>query len=172
MNDLQTFRGMLRINKHRLDDELEVQAEVMGRISDQIAHLAAKAAEALDAVKVAEARIYRQLKDDDEKLTDKAADSAVRRHQERTRAFEKLTMVNQELAQWQGLYEAWKARGFDVRKLCDLYFAQYYTKDSHTPSNQNRHARNEESALRERRPYEGGRSQDYGSSTRRRISEG
>lgn len=172
MDDLQTFRGLLRINKHRLDDELEVQAEVMGRISDKIASLAAKAAETSDALKTAEARIYRQLKDDDDKLTDKAADSAVRRHQDRARAFERVTLAHQELAQWQGLYDAWKARGFDVRKLCDLYSAQYYTKDSYTPRNRDHNPRNEQSALRERRAYEGERTQNYGSSTRRRIGEG
>lgn len=169
MDDLETFRSMLRVNKHRLDEELEIQAEVMGRISDRMAQIGARATEVEQELKVVEAKLYRQLKDDDEKMTEKAADSAVRRHQERTRASERMILANKELAQWQGLYAAWKARGFSISSLCDLYLGQYYTKDSHSPRTEQR--RSEETALRERRPYVGA-SRLNGESTRRRISEG
>lgn len=169
MDDLQTFRAMLRVDKHRLDEELEVQAEVMGRISDRLAQVAAKATETEQELKAIEARIYRQLKDDDGKLTDKAADNAIRRSQERVKAYDRLILVNHELAQWQGLYAAWKARGFSISSLCDLYLGQYYTKDSHSGRTDQR--RSEEVALRERRPYAGANRQNS-ESTRRRISEG
>ena len=169
MDDLQTFRALLRVNKHRLDEELEIQAEVMDRISDRMAQISARAAEAEQELKAAEARIYRQIKDGDEKMTEKAADNAVRRHQDRIRAHERMVLVNQELAQWQGLYAAWKARGFSISSLCDLYLGQYYTKDSHSSRTDQR--RSEEVALRERRPYAGANRQ-YSESTRRRISEG
>jgi len=168
MAELDTFRAMLRVNKHQLDEELEIQAEVMGRISDRMAAVGARAAEAEQELKVVEARLYRQFKDDDEKMTDKAADSAVRRHQERARAFERVNLLGKELAQWQGLYAAWKARGFSISSLCDLYLGQYYTKDSHSSKVDQR--RSEVSALQERRPYT--RSITSGESTRRRISEG
>jgi hypothetical protein len=168
MDDLDTFRAMLRVNKHRLDEELEVQAEIMGRISDRMAAVSAKSAEAEQDLKAIEARLFRQFKDDDQKLTDKAADSAIKRHQDRVRAFERSVHADKELAQWQGLYAAWKARGFSINSLCDLYLGQYYTKDSHSSKVDQR--RSEESALQERRPYV--RSVTSGGSPRRRISEG
>lgn len=168
MNDLETFRRLLRPNKHNLDEELEIQAEVMGRISDCMAHAGARAAEAEQDLKAVEARLYQQFKSDDEKRTDKALESAIKRHQDRVRASEKSIALGRELAQWQGLYDAWRARGFSISKLCDLYVAQYFTKDSH--SSKVDHRRTEETALQQRKPYVD-RSQRYRESGRRRISE-
>jgi len=167
-DDLDTYRRMLRPNKNRLDDELETQADVMDRISDRIAKLVAQNDEAENDLKLVEARLFRSFKDEDEKTTDKAAESAVKRHQDRARAFEKATQMGYELRRWQGLYEAWKTRGFAINKLCDLYAAQYFTKDSHSISNRSDRRRGEEAALSERRPYEGG----FNPTTRRRITGG
>jgi hypothetical protein len=171
VSDIETYRRLLRPNKHRLDDELEIQAEVMDRISDSIANVARLAAEAADNLKLVEARLFRELKDADEKLTDKAADSAVRRHPERVRAFERMTSANQQLNEWQGLHEAWKARGYSINKLCDLYVAQYFTKNSYSISDRSDRRRGEEAALRDRPPYRGGNHSE-GSTPRRRINEG
>lgn len=171
MADLDTYRRMLRVNKHRLDEELETQAEIMDRISDRISALSARASEAENDLKLTEARLFRDFKSDDEKLTDKAADSAVKRHQERISAFRRSISASQELAQWYGLHEAWKARGFSINKLCDLYAAQYFTKDSHSVSPRSDRRRGEAEALRDRRPYEG-ENRTESSSTRRRILEG
>lgn len=161
MADLDTYRRLLRVNKHRLDDELELQAEVMGQISDEIATQGARLSEAENELKITEARLFREFKDQDEKLTDKAADSAVKRNRERTRAFERVTSLAETLALWSGLHEAWRSRGYSINKLCDLYVAQYFTKDSHSISNRSDRRRGEEAALAARRP-----------STRRRITEG
>lgn len=172
MAELETFRRLLRVNKHRLDDELETQAEVMDRISDQISALAARSSEADNDLKLTEARLFRGFKNDDEKLTDKAAESAVKRDSERIKAFRAAVSASQELAQWNGLHEAWKARGYSINKLCDLYVAQYFTKDSHRVSDRSDRRKGEAEALRDRRPYEGERTRTESSSTRRRIREG
>lgn len=172
MSDLATFRDMLRINKHRLDDELEIQADVMDRISSRIAALNSQKDEAENDLKLCEAKLFRELKDNDEKITDKAADSAVKRDPERARAWTRANDAEALLRQWQGLYEAWKARGFSINKLCDLYAAQYFTKDSHSISSRSDRRRGEEAAREERRPYEGGTSRDEQPRTRRRMIEG
>lgn len=169
MDDLDTFRRLLRVNKNRLDDELELQADVMDRLSERIAKLVVRSEEAENDLKLTEARLFRDLKDGDEKMTDKAAESAVRRHQERARAFKAVLDASHELRLWQGLYEAWKARGYSINKLCDLYAAQYFTKDAHISDRSRR--RGESAALEERRPYHGGYSPPA-ASTRRRIQEG
>lgn len=149
-DDLNTYRRLLRVNKHRLDDELEVQAEVMDRISDRIAKLTAVVSEAENHLKVTEARLFREFKDTDDKATDKAAESAVKRHRERVQAFTQVTEATQELAQWTGLHQAWKARGFSIGSLCNLYVAQYFTKDSHSISTRSDRRRGEDEALRDR----------------------
>lgn len=169
MDDLDSFRRLLRINKNRLDDELELQADVMDRLSERIAKLIAEADGLENELKLTEARLFRQFKDDDEKLTDKAAESAVKRHQERARALERYSAASYDLRLWQGLYEAWKAKGYAINKLCDLYAAQYFTKDSHSISSRSDRRRGEEAALRDRKPYEGGL---HSPAARRRINEG
>lgn len=169
MDDLQTFRGMLRVNKNRLDDELEVQAEVMDRISDRVAKLAALVSEAENNLKTTEARLYREFKEDDTKATDKATESAVKRHRDREAAFGLLVERTSTLAQWTGLHAAWKARGFSISSLCDLYTAQYFTKNSHSISNRS-DRRREDEALQDRRPYRGGEYHN-GTSTRKLIRE-
>ena len=53
--DLQQIRGLLRIVKHRLDDELEIHAELQDRIGQEVASLSAVAAAAKTALEAAEA---------------------------------------------------------------------------------------------------------------------
>ncbi len=172
MAELDTYRALLPINKHRLDDELEVQADVMERISDRVSSLNARVESTENDLKICEARLFRSFKETDEKGTDKAADSSVKRNPERAKMFKCVLDARQELDQWRGLYEAWRARGFSISKLCDLYVAQYFTTNSHSISSKSDRRRGEEDALRERRPYEGGHTRNSDSVTRRRIREG
>ena len=110
MADIKTYRNMLRINKHRLDDELEEQAQVMDDLSSRVAILNSRVIEAKDVLSRTEARIFRELKDEDDKTTDKAADSAVKRDPERVKAFQAHQAARAEHEEWSGLYEAWKSR--------------------------------------------------------------
>lgn len=130
--DIRQYRNMLRISKHRLDDELEVQSQVLDDISSQLTILNSRMLEANDQLKLVEARLFRELKDDNDKMTDKAADAVVKQDPERKRAWQASQAARAEHEDWSGLYDAWKARGFALRELCGLYVAQYFTIDSFT----------------------------------------
>lgn len=169
MSDIATFRNMLRPNKNRLDDELEVQADVMDRISTRIASLDLVYDQAKAELDMVEARLFKGFKEDGDKVTDKSAAASVIRDRDYIAAQRKLGDARLNLAEWRGLYEAWKARGFAINKLCDLYAAQYFTKDSHSISTRSDRRRGEEAARDERRPYEGGISRGEEPRVRRRI---
>ena len=51
----------------------------------------------------------------------------------RAAAWQELQSRRDELEQWRGLHEAWKARGFSIKELVALYVAQYFTVDSRGP---------------------------------------
>lgn len=131
LEDLNTFRTMLRVNKHRLDDELEIQSDVMDRIGRVLARITARATELKDNRDRIKARIILEHKDSGDRVTDKEAESRVMRDREYLAAAQAYQVELEQADEWQKLYEAWKARGFDVGRLCDLYIAQYFTQETH-----------------------------------------
>jgi len=169
MSDLATFRTMLRINKNRLDDALEVQPEVLDRIGQKVAAAEMAFDEAKHSLEVVEARLFKTYKED--KVTDKAAQAEVVRDRDYIAALRSLGDAKIDLAEWKSLYEAWKARGFSINKLGDLFHDQYFSTDSHSISSRSDRRRGEEAARDERRPYAGGISRDETPRVRRRIEE-
>lgn len=128
--NIETYRNMLRVNKHRLDDELEIQAEVMDRIGQQLTLANSRAIEAEDSLKKVEARLFREFKDAGEKVTDATAKSESLRHRDRTQAWEAYQLTRATHQEWQVLYEAWKARGFSLKELGELFGTQYFQINS------------------------------------------
>lgn len=125
MSDLQTYRDMLRINKHRLDDELEIQADVLERISEQVARLSTSHNEAVEVFKRSEASAFIDHKQAGE--ADKLADANSKRDPQRMKAWAEVQRAREELDVWRDLYEAWKARGYSLKELTSLYVAQYFS---------------------------------------------
>ena len=80
--DIDYFRGRLRINRHRLDDELEVQADHMDRIGREVALATRAEAEARKAFERAEAVIIREAMQDDAKLSHAKASSDAKLHRD------------------------------------------------------------------------------------------
>lgn len=127
-HEISMFRNMLRVNRHRLDDELEVQAEVMDRIAQNLTTMRSREIEMADELKRCEARIFADSKDGG--ATEKASEAASKRHPERVRAWQKWQAARSECDEWKELYEAWKVKGFTLRDLGALYAAEYFTVDT------------------------------------------
>jgi microsomal dipeptidase-like Zn-dependent dipeptidase len=122
---------MLQIDKNRLDDELENQAQVMYEITGLITTVTMRMVRLKEELDKIEAEIYIQLRKQEgskyteneiraEQQLDKKRISANLSYQESKRIHEKLT----------GLLEAWKARGFSLTTLANLAQANYYAPDS------------------------------------------
>lgn len=123
-------RSMLAIDKHRLDDALEVHAQMQDRIAQQLARTTTTANIAKRDLEAEEGRIIGQLKIDDPKLSNTVAEKEVRRNSAYLKAWRLYQEARQEMDEWAGLLDAWKARGYNLKALADLYGMQYFAVDS------------------------------------------
>jgi hypothetical protein len=127
---IEVFRNMLRVNKHRLDDELEIQAETQERISSHLARLNSRQLELKKSLDATEALVISRLKDNDAKMSNPVAEKEARRDREYVAAWQAWSVARQEHEEWLGLYEAWKSRGYQLKTLADLHGDSYFTIDS------------------------------------------
>ena len=126
--NLQQYRNAVRINKHRLDDELEIQAQFLEDIGRWVALLDAKAAEAKEELERAEARIFVDLRNRSaDKMTAPEISARVTTAPERIKAAQLHAQAVHELAEWKSLYEAWRGRGYALKTLADLHGQQYFS---------------------------------------------
>jgi hypothetical protein len=132
--NIKDYRGMLMISKHRLDDELEIQAEIQDRIATQKALANTKQLEAKDLLMRKEGRLAEDLRDDEPKLTVGAINAKVARDPERMKAWDHYQAMRAEHEAWEGLHEAWKSRGYNLKAMADLWQAGYWTSDSYSPA--------------------------------------
>lgn len=124
---LSEVRNMLRINRHRLDDELEIQADVLDRIGREVALHNSRMLEAKKELAVTEARVIERLKEDDPKMSNPLAEKAAARDREYTEAWQKYQQARHLHEEWESAYKAWHARGFDIKALGELFAHQYFT---------------------------------------------
>ena len=125
---------MLKINKHRLDDELELQPQISHDISDSVAAANARLASLKESLSTYEAELLLDIKAGPEKLSAPEVAAMVETDQERKLRMSKFMAAKKEYESWVGLLEAWKQRGFALKTLADLYLAGYYvvTGGGHT----------------------------------------
>lgn len=139
MATLEQYRKMLTVNRHRLDEELELQSMLMDQIASSVARFNSQQLEAKEDLAKVEARIFLELKED--KVSNEAANAEVRKHRERITAWQRYQIARQEYEEWQGLLNAWTSRGYHIKTLADLYIAQYFTAATiHGPEDTNIYA--------------------------------
>lgn len=127
---LREFAELLRIDRHRLDDELELQAELLHRISEEVVKAKSKAVELKDLLDRLEGDIYSDAKQHYPKATVPELQGITLREPQRIAAFRNYHAARSNQESWEGLHDAWKSRGFALRGLIDLRLANYYTSDS------------------------------------------
>lgn len=130
MSTLEQYRNMLYVNKHRLDDELEIQPDIMGRISMQVVTRNSRMLTSKEELAKIEGRIGEELKEDDAKLTVALLDAKIKRDPERIRAWQAYLTARADHENWLGLLEAWRQKGYSLKTLADLYAAQYFSLNS------------------------------------------
>lgn len=138
MSTIETYRAMLPVSKHRLDDELEIQPDIMDRIATQVVIMNSRMIEAKDDLAKVEGRLAEDVRDDEPKATIGIIDAKVKRNPERARAWEKYQAARATHESWVGLLDAWRQKGYSIKTLADLYAAQYFTLNSHQVSQRQR----------------------------------
>lgn len=127
---LEQIKGMLQINKHRLDDELEQQAQITYEISDKVSLASKEVAELKESMEATRAAISIELRTVYEKATISEVDSKIAVNSNYRGAFIDWQDAKREHEQWAGLLEAWRAKGFALKTLADLHMANYYAVNS------------------------------------------
>ncbi len=126
-DDYRKYRNLLPVMKHRLDDELELHAQVYETISSKVVVLNSRMLEAKNRLASVEDRLAEGFREDHEKLTKDAIEGKVRRHRDRTEAWEAYQRARADHEQWSGLLDAWKQKGYSIKTLAELYTADYYS---------------------------------------------
>lgn len=128
--DLQQARNMLRINRHRLDDELEINAQVGEEIGREMAKRNSKQLDLKKSLDMVTAAEVARLKEDDPKLSNPAAEKEATRSREWRTAWNDYQAARHEHEEWEIVYKAWISRGFDLKALGELFAHQYFAMDS------------------------------------------
>lgn len=126
LNEISTYQRLLPINKHDLDRELEVQAEMMYHISEAKVRAASEMHQAKDHLDTVEAKVYLKIRDTFSKPVVKEIDSLIQRDPERQQAWREYQAAREQLERWEGMLESWKARGFAISKAADLFLGNYF----------------------------------------------
>lgn len=123
--DYDSIAKQLRVNKHYIDDALEVQAELQLVIGERVAALARELAETKEDLATLEAGLLLDIKGQ-VKTTVEAGKAYIQRDPARRSASAKVINLREELDRWSALLEAWKQRGYALRELGQLHGSQYF----------------------------------------------
>lgn len=127
---LDDYRRLLPINKHNLDQELEVQGEMLYHISEGRTIANSQMLEAKNSLARIEAGISSEARSRASKITVGELDGIVQMNRDRQASWEAYQEARAIFEQWDGLYESWKQRGFALKTLADLYIGNYFVIDS------------------------------------------
>lgn len=130
MTSLDNYRAMLRINRHRLDDELECHAQISEEIGREVARKNSYMLEKKKSLDTTLARLISKLKATDEKMSNPVAENEAKRDSQYDEAWKGWQATRAELEEWQAVKDAWYQKGFDLKALGDLYAHQYFALDA------------------------------------------
>lgn len=130
--NIEELRARLRIDKHRLDEELETHSQIQEQIAHTVSQLNTAANEAKEALGLMESTLALEAKEDDPKLTAAGVEATVRKHRKRIAAWQLYQAARAEHEEWTGLLSAWVSRGYGIKTLAELHAQQYYSITSVT----------------------------------------
>lgn len=123
MATLANYRNLLGINKLRLDDELEVQAQYQEQISTETTRANTRMLEKKDELQRVEARLVEDFR---EGATKDLAEAKAKRHPDRRKAWDEYQRAREEHELWDGMLNAWKTKGFKLADLGALFGSDYF----------------------------------------------
>lgn len=126
------YRKMLVVHKHRLDDELEIQADLMERIGSELVKANVLTRTTKEHLAEVEGKLTQEEKAADPKATVAMIDAAMRANSRRKQAWREHLDAQAQAEQWQVLWDCWKQRGYSLKTFSDLYAANYFSVTSHT----------------------------------------
>lgn len=132
----------MKINKHALDDELEIQADTLHRISEFMADARDAMERAEDKLDSEEADAFIEVSDMHRarKMNLDYIKNNVRNDPRRKAAWIAHREAALDFEKWENLYYAWKQRSYALTSLAELATASYYAVDSTRERRSDQHA--------------------------------
>lgn len=127
---LEQLKGMLRVDKHSLDDELEAQAQIAYSIAESASQATASLAALKEELDEVDAELQVELRDGAGKKTVGEIAAEITLDRNHQKAFHDYQAAKRECELWNGMVEAWRARGFSLKTLADLHTAGYFAVNS------------------------------------------
>lgn len=130
MKTIHQYRVLLLVDKHSLDSALEMHSTYQDEIAEQHALANHEAYLKKQALEELEANLFVEFKDASTKVSNDWALAEIKKNRERTELWTKYSAAKVLAAEWEGLLDAWKSRGYNIKTLADLYVAQYFAVTS------------------------------------------
>ena len=139
VTDIAELKRYLKIDKHRLDEELEEQPMLLFQISEAFVQASAERDTLKERLATMDAILDGTVRMKLERTQDKVTEAMVKtsiqtdpKHEAASAAYLKAKNQADLLAV---LKEAFHSRGYMIRDLCTLYAANYYEQGSAKPTN-------------------------------------
>lgn len=137
--EIDELRRYLKIDKNRLDEELEEQPMLLFKISEAYTEAAAERDAAKEMLTTTDANLDKkgrvELDRAEEKVTEPMVKTYVQTHKDHAAATAVYLKAKHRANQLESLKESFQSRGYMIRDLCTLYAANYYERDSARPTN-------------------------------------
>lgn len=130
--NLDFLEDSFTFDKHRLDDALMQQADLVYRVAKRIAALQSRMDGAKLDLKELEADTAQKLRDDaaaaEEKTTEKGIENGVETNAKVRAQRRKVHDIKTELDAWMAMRAGYDARSYAIKDLVALYISQYYAE--------------------------------------------
>lgn len=130
MLTLDWIHDHLAIDRHALDDELAIHAQVLYEIGREVAALSVQVKEAKRLVEEVETREITRLRDETPKLGIANAERAAHSSPQYVQQWGYLLRTTERFDQWTEARAAWVAKGYSLKDLGALYASEYFTIES------------------------------------------
>lgn len=132
--DLAVYRDRLRIDRNRLDEELQQQAALYAQVGERCALAASVRDDRRERLKRVDALLFLRIRDrlleSGDRFTEATLNSMVLTHAEHREAARLHAEAVHQCAQWEAMREAFQQRSYALKDLCQLFIAGYYTDTS------------------------------------------
>jgi adenylate kinase family enzyme len=137
VTDIAELKEYLKIDKHRLDEELEEQPMLLFQISEAFVQAAAERDMLKEQLATIDANLDFDVRSDygDKKYTEAMVKNEIQTDKKHDTAMLKYLDAKKQADLLAALKEAFQSRGYMLRDLASLYTANYYEQGSAKPTN-------------------------------------
>lgn len=139
MTEIDELRNYLKIDKHKLDEELEEQPMLLFQISEAYVQAAAERDMLKEALATTDAKLDKKAREYLDKREEKVTEAMVKNFVLTDKEHEKATQAYFDAKNQADLLfalkEAFQSRGYFLRDLATLYTANYYEQGVAKPTN-------------------------------------